>query len=567
MTISLPAGLGLSVVSRRPVEELLFARLVGIAFETIQTPLNTTLNLSVDDVQIDNQLFEAQCTSVLYITRPSRPENDERPAIDVATEKLPSKNQNAEIFKHLIVSIKPLCVHLEERLILKLAAFAGTGSSDLDIPVDENDFKAQRLISQVSAAHARRYYFGVLKLVPSQVKLSVLTTTKLPRHLQSIKRKLGLTLIKFEDASIELEPFVKKHPFESRQFLIHSIIKHYKDELKWQAAVILGSVDFLGNPLGFVNDVSEGVSGLIHDKSVTTLVKNVTHGLSNSAAKLTESLSDGLGRVILDESHEEMRQRIRANTAGSSDHLVAGLKGLGFGLLGGFTSIFQQTYHGAANEGFPGFFAGLSKGVVGTITKPMVGVLDLATETATAVRESSRSAHRAIPKRDRLPRVASGAAGLLPPFNCHHAEGQEFLYNINQRDYSELYVGYESLCSGTENLSILVSNERVRVISGSTKTVVTEVSLADLVQCQPTQVNEANGSTLYYIELTSRIDTAGGGNFDGPEVLRRPKVRCDTEEIAKWVSQQINYAKGMHQERRLTLMSSDNMLDDIHSYK
>lgn len=62
-----------------------------------------------------------------------------------------------------------------------------------------------------------------------QIKLSVLTTTKLPRQLQIIKRQLGLTLIKFEDATIELEPFIKKHPFESTQFLVHSIIKHYKD--------------------------------------------------------------------------------------------------------------------------------------------------------------------------------------------------------------------------------------------------------------------------------------------------------------------------------------------------
>lgn len=52
---------------------------------------------------------------------------------------------------------------------------------------------------------------------------------KLPSHLQAIKRKLGLTLIKFEDATIELEPFVKRHPFENIQFLLHSIIKHYKD--------------------------------------------------------------------------------------------------------------------------------------------------------------------------------------------------------------------------------------------------------------------------------------------------------------------------------------------------
>lgn len=102
-----------------------------------------------------------------------------------------------------------------------------------------------------------------------------------------------------------------------------------------------------------MNDVTEGVSGLIYEGSVKTLVKNVTHGISNSAAKVTESLSDGLGRVIMDERHEEARQRIRANTAGSSDHLVAGLKGLGFGLLGGVTSIFKQTYDGATNEGFP----------------------------------------------------------------------------------------------------------------------------------------------------------------------------------------------------------------------
>lgn len=102
-----------------------------------------------------------------------------------------------------------------------------------------------------------------------------------------------------------------------------------------------------------MNDVTEGVSGLIYEGSVKTLVKNVTHGISNSAAKVTESLSDGLGRVIMDERHEEARQRIRANTTGSSDHLVAGLKGFGFGLLGGVTSIFKQTYDGAANEGFP----------------------------------------------------------------------------------------------------------------------------------------------------------------------------------------------------------------------
>lgn len=60
-------------------------------------------------------------------------------------------------------------------------------------------------------------------------------------------------------------------------------------ELKWQAAIILGSTDFLGNPLGFVNDLSEGMSGLI-ELRVGDFLKNVTHGVSNSAAKVSGKL-------------------------------------------------------------------------------------------------------------------------------------------------------------------------------------------------------------------------------------------------------------------------------------
>lgn len=101
--------------------------------------------------------------------------------------------------------------------------------------------------------------------------------------------------------------------------------------MKWQAYTILSSVDFLGNPLGFVNDVSEGVSGMIYERSVEPLVKNVTHAIFNSAAKVTETLSDGLGKVTMDDEHEEMRQRIRQGDS----HIMAGIKGLGFGILGG----------------------------------------------------------------------------------------------------------------------------------------------------------------------------------------------------------------------------------------
>ena len=127
---------------------------------------------------------------------------------------------------------------------------------------------------------------------------------------------------------------------------MRAIKSHYKQQLKWQAASILGSVDFLGNHLGFASDLTEGVYGLIF----------------------------GLGRVVLDEQDTATRQRILDVPSGSNstgDHLMAGFKVLIFGLLGsGVTSIINHTYIGAQNDGFQGFISGLGKGIVGTVTKP-----------------------------------------------------------------------------------------------------------------------------------------------------------------------------------------------------
>ena len=82
------------------------------------------------------------------------------------------------------------------------------------------------------------------------------------------------------------DPFLRFHPFETRAFLLEAIQLHFTEELKSQAAKILGSVDFLGNPLGLFNDISEGVTGLL-EGNVGGLFKNLTHGMSNTAAKVS----------------------------------------------------------------------------------------------------------------------------------------------------------------------------------------------------------------------------------------------------------------------------------------
>lgn len=73
------------------------------------------------------------------------------------------------------------------------------------------------------------------------------------------------------------------------------------------------------------------------------------------------------------------------------------------------------------------------------------------------------------------------------------------------------------------------------MISGVTKSLVTEVCLVDLLQCRPLHVHENNGTTLHYIELISRAESSNSMSYAGPEHLRRPKVRCDSGDGANWV--------------------------------
>ena len=70
--------------------------------------------------------------------------------------------------------------------------------------------------------------------------------------------------------------------------------------------------------------------------------------------QVTGSLSDGVGVATFDYDHQRKRQKIREDASGvggGAEHIVAGIRGLGHGVVGGFTSLITQTYLGARDEG------------------------------------------------------------------------------------------------------------------------------------------------------------------------------------------------------------------------
>ncbi|KAI9588448.1 hypothetical protein GQX74_004293 [Glossina fuscipes] len=532
--LTLVKGFGISVVTHSPCEELMYITLEDIMLDIILLPFTKSLELKVGDLQIDNQLLDTLCPVLLYTSK-SNADDLPKEAVVLKAKLLPSPNKNAVIFEYISFDLKPCIVCLEERMILKTGVFLNFGrvTKRKHLQADSNVYRTDEY---PFSKNAKRFYFENLVIGPTQVRLTVLTASKLSPELFEMKKSLGLTLIKFEDALIEFDKFSDRHHFETLDVYFKVLKVHYINQLKWHAASILGSVDFLGNPLGFANDLSEGVSGLIFEGSVKSLVKNVTHGISNSTAKLTETLSDSLGRVVLDDHDNETRQKILEVTYPTTgSHLAAGLKGFGFGLLGGVTSIVRHTYVGALSDGFPGFLSGLGKGLVGTVTKPIIGVLDLASETASAVRETSRGSHHYLPDRKRLPRCVTGASGgLLPSYSYRQSKGQQYLYIINRRNLNEKLIFYEpNLCNDREaKLRLLLSTEYIRIFSRCEEdpAIMFECHLSEVLSCHPltTNATSAHSSKItpsYYIEISTNL----------PKVTR-PRVRCQNEEIAERAS-------------------------------
>ena len=241
-------GIGISLICREPLEEILLAYLSNVMIDYQDTPDHTSLDGSIGNVQIDNQLWNAQYSVVLFVSPATRSdEYRHMPAITFNVVRMKTEHDNAEIYKHLMVQIKNLTLNLEEELLCKVFKFAGITRSDEEMERLDESFAHETQNVLVNATKtAKRFYFGTLKLALNQIKLSVTKSMKLSSDLVAVKTKLGLSLIAFEDALIDLDAFTRVHPFESINFLTNAVVKHYTDELLSQAVLILGATDFLG---------------------------------------------------------------------------------------------------------------------------------------------------------------------------------------------------------------------------------------------------------------------------------------------------------------------------------
>uniref|UniRef100_H2ZA64 Intermembrane lipid transfer protein VPS13-like C-terminal domain-containing protein n=1 Tax=Ciona savignyi TaxID=51511 RepID=H2ZA64_CIOSA len=540
VTVAMSKGLGVSLVSNDP-EELVYITMNGVTMEFNAAHGEKSYTIKMQKVQIDNQLMQSRFPVVLSSRQSSSSSTDPLFSLHVVTQ--PSSSRTYEIYKSLSMDIGRTSLNLEEELLLKLVRFAGGGKT-----TSERD---SQLLDEtkipVSATSAHRYYFEAIKLSMMPTHLSVYTASRLQPDLKAIKQSLSLTLVQFERAPVDLKPYTRNHLFETISFVIGDMTKFIREQMMGQAAMILGSVDFLGNPIGLLTDVKAGVSGLARG-NLPNMLKHFSHGLSNSTALMTSSLSKGLGGLTMDEDYDEKRRLIQLDARDAGGHMVAGVQGLMAGMIGGLTGMITQPVKGAQEDGTKGLLKGIVKGVVGTVTKPVTGVLDLASESASAVREISLTKEQ-ITHRVRRIRCCHSFQGCLQSYSESSAEGQQFLYSLNNRDYSEHYYSHLSL-------QVLITSKSVYFILGSDpdpERIMLLVDYNDLVKVQVLRPTSASSVGSSHAEQTTLELTIKSVCYISRVGYIKPQIICHSRNLAERVCQQINYAKTLFTEHTETL--------------
>ena len=403
------AGFGISLVNKN-LKELLYTTFREIELKYSDSKLYQTLNATIKWIQIDNQLYGGIFPILLYpsVVPKTGKEMEAHPIFHSMVTRVKDDSYGVLYIKYATVLLQQMTLEIDEDFIFAMLDFTKVpGASwteereeklcdeSLDIPEPQREEQGQDV------------YFELLHLQPAQLDLSFVRTERINAEdtmqsanpLMFFVNIMTMSIGNVNDAPLRLNALMLENARISIPALIANIQSHYTQECIRQVHIILGSADFLGNPVGLFTNVSSGVADIFYEpyqglvmtdrpqelgigiaKGASSFVKKSVFGLSDSMAKFTGSMSKGLAAATLDKEYQDQRRMSKSRNR--PKHALYGVTSGGnafaSSMASGIGGLARHPMQGAEKEGLPGFVKGVGKGFLGLATKPAIGAFDLA---------------------------------------------------------------------------------------------------------------------------------------------------------------------------------------------
>lgn len=501
-------GLGISLINSRH-QELAYVSLRSIEANYIDSPAEVHYDLLCKWIQIDNQLYGGIYPILLYPTVVPKTgrEMDIRPAFRTALTQAKDDTHGVFFVKYATVLLQEMTMEVDEDFLFALLDFSKIpGASWSEIHEGVLCDEKIELPEPNPITSASDYYFEVLHLQPAQLNLSFVRTERVNVEDKTSSRNplmfffniLTMALGNINDAPVRLNALLMENVLTSSTLLMNNIQAHYGQEFFYQIHKILGSADFLGNPVGLFTNISSGVADIFYEpyqgfvmsdrptelgigiaKGTASFVKKTVFGVSDSISKVTGSVSKGLSVATMDKQFQDSRRMTRARNR--PKHALYGVQqgGMAFiaSLGSGVEGLARQPFEGAEKEGAAGFFKGVGKGILGLATKPVVGIFDLASNVSEGIRNTTTVFDEAGLSKVRITRHV-GRDGIVRPFNQTEALGLFWLRQLNNSKLSkEDYLAHYNI---TNQATLIITYDSMIMAKTKDFTVEWDVPFTDL---------------------------------------------------------------------------------------
>ncbi|KFA74354.1 hypothetical protein S40288_06674 [Stachybotrys chartarum IBT 40288] len=504
------SGIGISLINAQ-LKELAYVTFRDVQLRYSDSPLIQTMSLAVKWIQIDNQLYGGIFPMILYpsVVPKRAQEVDAHPSLHAMVSRVKDDSYGVLYFKYASILLQQMTVDLDEDFVFALLDFTNVPGARWTMVDEEGKLCDEDLgiPEPTQTQTGQDMYFEVLNIQPMQIDLSFMRTERVNAEDKAASRNpimfflnvMTMAIGNVNDAPIRFNALMLDNVRVSTQVLIQNISNHYSQEVMYQIHKILGSADFLGNPVGLFNNISSGVTDIFYEpyqglmlsdkpeefglgiaKGAGSFAKKTVYGFSDSFSKFTGSLSKGLAAASMDKQFQDRRRITRARNRPKHAlyGVTAGANSLFTSVASGVGGLASKPLEGAEQEGALGFFKGVGKGMLGLATKPAVGVLDLASNVSEGIRNTTTVFDGSELDRTRYPRFIP-MDGIVRPYNPREALGQYWLKQVdNGRYFDEQYIGHLELPK--EDMVVMVTFARILLIRSRRLTSEWDVPLKDV---------------------------------------------------------------------------------------
>jgi len=220
-------------------EKLLEASVDDIAVKCSTNAKEQILDCSIHDIRIENGLPDSEKDIVLARAAVIDEKVDTKPALRLIMDRILGNSFGTTLFRQVQLSMCELVVNIEEKLVLKLVEFISFRKCGQTKNIDNLSRDLERILHPEDD-RMTQYYFDLLRIDLSSLKLSVFSSPNLTSSLLKLKSYLGLNFFGFEDAQVHLSPYFKMNVSRTFRGVFDSVTRFYRRQILEQAPRIVG---------------------------------------------------------------------------------------------------------------------------------------------------------------------------------------------------------------------------------------------------------------------------------------------------------------------------------------